>query len=72
MVDMLLNMNTNYNKEFDYLDKLTDENKVFSIYLSHPTSVEHFEKDLDKLKELYLDGYNQMEKNIENLLKYLM
>ncbi len=69
---LLTSVTERYNEEMDNLDKLTEEGKLFTIYLSKPTDVDHFEKDEQKLRDLYNDGYNQMEKNIEQLLKYLM
>lgn len=69
---LLTSVSDRYNEEFSKLDSLTDENKIFTIYLSKPCNVEHFEKDINKLEELYKDGYNQMEKNLEKLYKYLM
>ena len=70
-VENLAKSDDDYNVLCDELQKLEEENRVFVIYPSKPLKVKMLEGDLNKLKDLYLLGYNDMESRIDDLKKYL-
>ena len=70
-VDSLTKMNERYNEDCDLIDKLVDEGKVFRITPSEPITVSRLEGNMEKLGGLYELGYNDCEKVINDLKKYL-
>jgi predicted patatin/cPLA2 family phospholipase len=71
LLSLLENLEANYNNEMDLLDKLEEEGKVFVIRPTSTKSFDRFEQDLEKLSNLYNDGYNTCQRNIEKLFNYL-
>lgn len=71
LLSLLENLETNYNNEMDLLDKLEEEGKVFVIRPTSTNSFDRFEQNLEKLSNLYNDGYNTCQRNIEKLFNYL-
>lgn len=60
-----------YNDDCKTLKKLHDEGRLFMIQPSIPINIGHLESDEDRLLELYLQGYNDVKSQIENIRKYL-
>ena len=60
-----------YNEVCDDLEKEEEKNRVFVIYPSKPINIKMLEGDLEKLKELYLMGYNDALNSLERLDIYL-
>lgn len=60
-----------YNEDCDALKKLHEDQKVFMIQPSKPIRIPHLEANEDRLLGVYLDGYNDTLKEIENIYKYL-
>ncbi len=69
--DKLLNRDSDYQKEIDNINNLEDEGKIFVIRPSRATNVTRLERDETKLKTLYLDGYNEGIKLLEDLYEFL-
>lgn len=60
-----------YNRECDEIDVLEKEGRVFVIAPSEPVTVGRVEGDMDKLGDLYWLGYNDTNRNLFSLNKYL-
>ncbi|WP_029905275.1 patatin family protein [Prevotella sp. 10(H)] len=58
MRQALSNRNSLYNGQLDLVDKLEEEGKVFVIRPQKPILVDRIEKDVDKLTDLYEQGYD--------------
>lgn len=63
--------NYNYNNQVDELDELEKLGKVFVIAPTHELKIGRIEKDMEKLGQLYFEGYEQGLKIIDDLKKYL-
>ncbi len=68
---VLADTHRRYNEQCDELEKLSAEGRLFMIAPSKPVTIGRFDKDLDKLAELYYLGYNDGLKAIDGLKKYL-
>ena len=60
-----------YNEDCEILKKLNDEGRLIMIQPSTPVTIGTLESNEDKLLELYKQGYNDTEAQLENILKYL-
>jgi predicted patatin/cPLA2 family phospholipase len=67
----LLTSPERYNSMLDELDRQEKEGRVFVIAPKEPVSVRRFETDLDKLGELYWQGYHDMQAQLPGLRQYL-
>lgn len=63
--------NAEFNRMTKELKKLHEEKKVFVIAPSKPVTVTRFEKDMEKLGELYWLGFQDAEDCFEELKDYL-
>ena len=61
----LAERNYRYNKTMDLIEKLEDEGKIMVIRPVKPIQVGRMEKDTDKLRALYMEGYEEARKFIE-------
>lgn len=61
----------NYNRTCDLLDQLEAEGRIFSITPSKPVEVGRLEGNVDKLGDLYWDGYNDAQALMDDLRAYL-
>ena len=68
---ILARTDEDYNSVCDELDKLESMGRVFVIYPREPIKIKMLEKDLTKLKEIYLMGYMDCLDNLDRLRKYL-
>ena len=64
-------VNAKFNVMTRELKRLHEEGEVFVIAPSEPVTVTRFEKDMDKLGELYWLGYHDAESNLAALQEYL-
>jgi len=71
LLKKLYTMPDRYNKLREEMDKLSDEGKIFIIRPEKEVTVARLEKDKEKLKALYEDGYNQTIKLIPKIEKYI-
>ena len=60
-----------YNEMCDRLESEEVVGKIFVIAPSGPVTVGRFEKDLDKLGDLYFQGYRDGRENVPAMLAYL-
>ena len=69
-IEAVKNRWIDYNKVQDRLIELEKDNKIFVIRPSYSTGISRLEKNLDKIKEQYNLGYNDMKKNFKNMKNY--
>lgn len=60
-----------YNETLDFLEEEKAKNKVFIIQPKLPVKISRIEKDKDKLKALYNQGYEDAKEIYEDLMKFL-
>jgi predicted patatin/cPLA2 family phospholipase len=60
-----------YNECLDYIDRLQSDGKIFVLRPSHAGEVGRIERDKDKVKALYDQGYAEAESCYEELMRYL-
>lgn len=60
-----------YNETLDFLEEEKAKNEVFIIQPKLPVKISRIEKDKDKLKELYNQGYEDAKELYEDLMKFL-
>ena len=59
-----------YNRTLEWVEKLEEQGKIFVIRPQMPL-ISKIERDYDKVEEFYQHGYEQMEKQYEDLIEYL-
>ena len=60
-----------YNETYDEIEKLESENRIFVFRPKNNVDISRLERDQDKLRDLYEEGIDEAEKQLENLKKYL-
>ena len=60
-----------YNETLYFIEEETANNKVFIIQPKLPVKISRIEKDKDKLKALYNQGYEDAKEIYEDLMKFL-
>lgn len=65
------NMNLNYNIQCAELEELENQGRLIQIYPSKPVTISRLEKDINKLGELYEQGYKDAMENISRIKEYL-
>ena len=60
-----------YNENYDEIEKLERENRIFVFRPKNNVDISRLERDQDKLRDLYEEGIDEAEKQLENLKKYL-
>ena len=60
-----------YNETLDFIEEEKAKNKVFIIQPKLPVKISRIEKDKDKLKALYDQGYEDAKEIYEDLMKFL-
>ena len=60
-----------YNETLNFIEEEKAKNKVFIIQPKLPVKISRIEKDKDKLKELYDQGYEDAKELYEDLMKFL-
>lgn len=71
LIKALLTKNIRYNSNLDYIDMLEEQKKIFVIRPQEPITISRTEKDINKLKKLYIKGYIQALGQYNELIKYL-
>ncbi len=69
--ELMKNRHIAYNNMLEYLEKQQENGQAFVIRPKEKSEVGRIEKDADKLKALYEEGYRDAEANYELLLNYL-
>ena len=70
LIDCILKRPVMYNHTLEWVEKLEDQGKIFVIRPEMPL-ISKIERDYDKVEEFYQHGYEQMQKQYENLITYL-
>lgn len=60
-----------YNETLDFIEEKRKEGKVFVIQPKSPVNISRVEKNKDKLKALYNEGYEDAKKSYADLMKFL-
>lgn len=69
--DLMVRRHISYNETLSYIEEQQNLGKIFVIRPKQPNKVGRIEKDAEKLKELYQEGYQDAQDNYEELLAYL-
>lgn len=67
----LLTQEIRYNALMDQMDALEAEGRIYVIRPEEPIDIGRFEGDTQKLTELYLRGYKEMQTKLDALTQYL-
>ena len=67
----LLTQEVRYNALLDQLDELEDEGRICVIRPDEPVGIGRFEGDTEKLTELYIRGYKEMQQKLDGMMQYL-
>lgn len=65
------NRHVRYNETLDQLKQWEANNEVFIIQPSQPVTISRIEKNMDKLRALYQEGYDDAKKRYPAMLEYL-
>lgn len=69
--ELMSERHINYNNQVAYIERQQENGQAFVIRPKHASSVGRVEKDIEKLKELYRQGYDEAAECYEELLAYL-
>lgn len=69
--ELMAERHINYNETLKFIDRQRESGKAFVIRPSKVSEVKRIERDADKLRELYQEGYEDAAANYEALLNYL-
>ena len=72
LISRMLNRHNEYNECIKYINNLEKKNKVFVIRPSEKLDINLIERNPDKLEKIYQIGIKDMNKNIDDLKKYLV
>ena len=67
----LLTQEMRYNALLDQIDELEAEGRIHVIRPDEPIGISRFEGDTQKLTELYIRGYKEMQQKLDGMLQYL-
>ena len=67
----LLTQEMRYNALLDQIDELEAEGRIHVIRPDEPIDISRFEGDTQKLTELYIRGYKEMQQKLDGMLQYL-
>ena len=71
LIDSIENRHKMYNETLDYIDEKEKQGEVFVIRPKHTVTIGRLEKDKEKLKVLYDEGYNDAKEQYEELMKFI-
>lgn len=69
--ELMVNRHISYNEQLEYIDSLQQEGSAFVIRPKTASNVGRIEKDADKLRALYQQGYEDAKECYEELIKFL-
>jgi len=70
-IPVIDDMNLNYNKQCDEMEKLSNEGRILMLTPSEPISISRIESDIEKLGQLYERGYKDGNKFVLDIKEYL-
>ena len=71
VAELMAERHINYNNQVAYIERQQENGQAFVIRPQIPSSVGRVEKDLEKLKALYRQGYEEAESCYDELREYL-
>lgn len=71
LVKALITKSDRYNETLEYISRLEKEEKIYVIRPKKPVTISRTEKNIDKLKSLYIQGYIQALEEYDKVLEYL-
>lgn len=71
VAELMAERHINYNEQVAYIERQQANGQAFVIRPRYPSEVGRVEKDVDKLRALYQQGYDEAEACYEDLLAYL-
>ena len=69
--ELMKNRHITYNETLEFVEKEAEAGRLFLIRPQHNLEISRLEKDVDKLRELYDEGYHEAEASYEALNEYL-
>lgn len=69
--ELMARRHINYNNQLEYIERQQEAGRAFVIRPQSPSNVGRVEKDPEKLRALYQQGYDETADCYEELLKYL-
>ena len=60
-----------YNRECEEVERLSAQGRAFVLWPSRPVTVKRVESDVEKLGDLYWEGYQDALDCLEDLRRYL-
>ena len=67
----MLTQEMRYNALLDQIDALEDEGRICVIRPDEPVGIGRFEGSTEKLTELYIRGYKEMQQKLDGMMEYL-
>lgn len=71
VAELMANRHIAYNECLDYIQRLENKGQIFVIRPQRLSQVRRIERDKDKMRALYEEGYADAEARCEELLRYL-
>lgn len=71
LMEACLNQAKQYNRRMDRIDQMEEAGQVFVIRPSTPVTVKRTERDVNKLRALYEQGYQEAMEQMDKLRAYL-
>lgn len=71
LVQSINNRHINYNKSLDLVKKLEEDNDALVIRPKSIVNVSQIEKNVDKLYNLYTDGYNDAKESYDKIINFI-
>ncbi|MCM1113296.1 MAG: patatin family protein [Muribaculum sp.] len=71
VAELMENRHTAYNECLDYIDRLERRGQVYVIRPRRRSQVRRIERDQEKMRALYEEGYADAERQQEELMRYL-
>lgn len=71
LAKVLIDRHIKYNEQLDLCEKLENSGKAIIIRPTVNMNINRFERDKNKLKEIYKNGYDLIIKDKERILKYI-
>lgn len=71
MANVLRDRHIKYNEQLDFCKKLEENGDAMIIRPTIDMNIDRFERDKNKLKAIYQNGYDLIVNNKEKILKYI-
>ncbi|MFT8351924.1 patatin-like phospholipase family protein [Clostridium saccharoperbutylacetonicum] len=71
LANVLRNRHIKYNEQLDFCKKLEENGEAMIIRPTIDMNIDRFERDKNKLKAIYQNGYDLIVNNKEKILKYI-